>query len=86
MPAVTGDVIMANSAGLWTGTLPVAAYKVPQTGLDYAVVMKNGQEIANIDNPATEDTFAFAADGTTFSVLDANGDNDWYDVFTLYKP
>ena len=86
MPAVTGDKILALAAGLYSATLDKAAFKLPQTGLDYIVIMKNGSEIANIDNPASEDTFAFNTAGDTFSVLDANGDNDWFDVFTLYKP
>ncbi len=86
MPACPGDVVMALSAGLWTGTLPVAAYKMAQTGLDYLLMLKNGNPLADIDNPASEDTFSFAADGTTLSLLDASGDNDWIDCFTLYKP
>lgn len=86
MPAVTGDKVLTLAAGLWSASLNIAAYKMAQTGLDYVSVMKNGSEIANIDNPASEDTFAFNAAGDTFSVLDANGDSDWYDVFTLYKP
>lgn len=86
MPAVTGDIIMTLAAGIWSGTLPLAAFKLPQTGLDYVVIMKNGSEIANIDQPASEDTFAFDTAGAVFNVLDANGDNDWWDIFTLYKP
>ena len=50
------------------------------------MVRKNGVTIATIDNPANQDTFSISADGTTFSVLDAAGATDWYDVFTLYKP
>lgn len=86
MPAVTGDVVMTLASSIWSGTLPLAAFKLPQTGLDYVVIMKNGSEIANIDNPASEDTFAFNTAGDVFSVFDVNGDNDWWDVFTLYKP
>lgn len=86
MPAITGDVAMTLAAGLYSGNLPTTAYKLPQTGLDYVLVHKNGSEIASIDNPASEDTFAFNAAGTAFSVLDAAGDSSWYDVFTLYKP
>lgn len=86
MPAITGDKVLTLAAGLWSASLDIAAYKMAQTGLDYVVVAKNGSEIANIDNPATEDTFAFNVAGDTFSVLDANADNDWFDVFTLYKP
>ncbi len=86
MPATAGDIVLTSSAGLWTGTLPVAAYKMAQTGLDYLYMLKNGAELATLDNPALEDTFSFASDGTTLSLLDASGDNDWIDCFTLYKP
>lgn len=86
MPAVVGDKVLTLAAGLWSAALDIAAFKLPQTGLDYITILKNGSEIASIDNPASEDTFAFNAAGDTFSVLDASADSNWYDVFTLYKP
>lgn len=86
MPAVTGDKVMTLAAGLWSADLDIAAFKLPQTGLDYVLIHKNGAEIANIDNPASQDTFSFDAAGDTFSSLDAAGDDAWWDIFTLYKP
>jgi len=86
MPAVTGDKVLTLAAGLWSTPLDLPAFKLPQTGLDYVLIHKNGSEIANVDNPASEDTFSFNAAGDTFSVLDANADSSWFDVFTLSKP
>lgn len=67
-------------------TLDIAAFKVPQTGLDYAMIMKNGEVIASPDNPATEDNFFFNVAGTEFELRTAAAANDHYDLFTLYEP
>lgn len=86
MPSVAGDKILTLGGGVYSATLDKAAFKLPQSGLDYALIFKNGAEIASVDNPASEDTFAFNAAGDTFSVLDTAAPDSWYDLFTLYKP
>lgn len=74
-----------TGAGPYTTTLPTAAYYLAQTGLPYAMVKRNGALIATPDNPATQDTFLFSADGSTFSV-NANPAAEWWDLLTLYQP
>jgi len=66
--------------------LDIAAFKIPQTGLDYALIMKNGEVIASPDNPATQDDFFFNAAGTEFELRVTPSAGDHYDLFTLYQP
>lgn len=86
VPTATNDVVMTASGNVWSGALSTPALQNPQNGLAYLVVKKNGITIAQAGLPATEDTFSISSDGTTFSVLDPNGADDWYDVWTPYKP
>lgn len=65
-------------------TLDQPAVFDPQSGLAYALVMKNGQILASMDNPATEDTFLITADGTQVTLQAAPADQDWWDIFTFY--
>jgi hypothetical protein len=67
-------------------TLPKAAYQMPQNGLPYALVMQNGQVVADPVNPATTDNFYFNAAGTQFGVGTTPASTDWWDIFTLYQP
>lgn len=85
-PSAANDVIYTLSGSLYSGLLSVPAVEMVQNSRPYVLVKKNGVTIATSDGPATQDTFSISADGTTFSVLDAVAPQDWYDVWTLYKP
>lgn len=82
--AAPSDKVFTGS-NPYTVTLDNAAFKNPQTSLQYALVKKNGNMVANVNNPASIDTFLFNAAGTTFSVNEDPATNSW-DVFTLYQP
>lgn len=86
VPSVANDVVYTSGGGVYSGLLSVPAVAMVQNSRPYVLVKKNGVTIATADQPATADTFEISADGTTFSVLDANAASDWYDVWTLYKP
>jgi sugar lactone lactonase YvrE len=86
VPVVANDVVMSATGSVWSGTLPKTAIINAQTGLPYVLIRRNGITIAGPDLPATQDTVAISADGTTFSANDASGATAWYDVWTLYKP
>lgn len=74
-----------TGSGPYTITLDKAAYGLPQTGLDYAMVVRDGVIVATVDNPATLDTFLFSADGLTFSVNEDPTNHVW-EIYTLYQP
>lgn len=76
----TGDKQFTAGAA----TLDKAAYKFPNTGLDYLVVMKNGEVVATPNKVATQDDFWFNAAGTTFNVRSTPADTDRWDIFTAY--
>ena len=76
------DLIFAGN----TITLPQPAFAVPATGLQYALICKNGYPVADPINPAGVDDFYFNAAGTTFSVGTTPAATDWWDIFTLYEP
>lgn len=79
-PQISGDKTFTAGAI----TLDNAAYKYPNTGLDYLLVKKNGQVIASPNKVATQDDFWFNVAGTTFNVRNTPADNDWWDIFTSY--
>ncbi len=81
----SGDKVFPGGAPFEVPLDQIAAPQ-PQTGLDYALIKKNGITVATIDNPATLDTFLINAAGDKFSIISAAADNEWWDVFTLFKP
>jgi hypothetical protein len=74
-----------SGAGPWTVTLDNAAFKLPQTGLDYGLVKRDGAIVGTVDNPATIDTFLFNSAGTQFSVNEDPATHAW-ELFTFYQP
>lgn len=79
-PQMSGDKDISSLAI----TLDKAAYKFPNTGLDYMLVMKNGEVIASPNKVASEDNFWFNAAGTTFNIRTAPADDERWDIFTAY--
>jgi hypothetical protein len=77
-----GDIEFAGN----TITLPKAAFAMPQNGMQYALIMKNGEVVADPVNPATGDDFYFNAAGTAFAVGTTPASKDYWDIFTLYQP
>ena len=84
--SVAGDVVLTATGNLYSGLFTKPAMVMPQNGLSYLVVKKNGITIASWNQSASEDTFSISSDGTTFTALDTLGASDWYDVWTVYKP
>ena len=82
--AATDDKVFTGG-GPYTVTLDNAAYKLADTGLDYVLVMKDGEVFASVDGPATGDTFLFDSTGATFSVNEDPATHVW-EAFTLYQP
>ncbi len=79
-PSVTGDkTIVADSI-----TLDKAAEQIPQTGLDYAIILKNGEVIASANKEADTDNFWLNAAGTTFNWRTTPAAGDWWEIFSVY--
>lgn len=79
-PQMSGDKDISSGAI----TLDKAAYKFPNTGLDYMLIMKNGSVVASPNKVASEDNFWFNAAGTTFNLRTPAADAEWWDIFTAY--
>ncbi len=78
----TGDKVFSGQAV----TLDKTAYFLPQSGLGYALVLKNGQVVGSLNQPAQAANFGIKSDGTQFQIFAAPAATDWYDIFTLYQP
>lgn len=78
----SGDIVFSTKSAL----LNIPAVSIPQTGLPYALVMKNGIVVADPVKPASGDDFYFTSDGKSFEVGATPAVTDWWDVFTVYKP
>ncbi len=81
-----GDKVFTTGGPPESVAFDQTAFQMAQTGLDYALVKKNGQTLATVDNPATEDTFLIDAAGNNFSIIGTPADNEWWDIFTPFKP
>lgn len=84
--AATGDKVFATSPA-YSVTLDNAAYKLAQTGLQYALVKKNGAIIGTVDNPATAGNFLINTGGTTFTAQDNPATaSDVWELLSMYQP
>jgi len=98
MPAVTANAVpTTDTTGAFQApndkefvankvTLDQAAFPLPQSGLDYALILKNGVVVASPDNPATNGDFIINAAGTEFEIKDTPADDEVWDIFTLFQP
>ena len=81
----SGNDKVFTGSGPWTVTLDNPAYKLEDTGLDYALILKDGAVYATVDDPAQGDTLLFDSTGATFSVNEDPANHVW-ELFTLYQP